>query len=53
VISIKAKTITNAVADLCIKSNYELPKDVMEKIKEGKGQREVRAWQLLFSPDIA
>ena len=35
---VKTKTITNAVADLCIKSNYELPKDVIGKIKEAKAK---------------
>ena len=35
-ISIKAKAITETVAELCVKSNYELPKDVMGKIKEAK-----------------
>ncbi|MCK4400764.1 fumarate hydratase [bacterium] len=35
-ISIRAKTITEAVADLCIKANYELPEDVIGKIKEAE-----------------
>ena len=33
---VKIKTITEAVAELCVRANYELPKDVMEKIKEAK-----------------
>ena len=33
---VKIKTITEAVAELCIKANYELPKDVMGGIKEAK-----------------
>lgn len=34
--TVKVNTITEAVAELCIKANYELPKDVTEKIKEAK-----------------
>jgi len=34
--AVKVNTITEAVAELCIKANYELPKDVTEKIKEAK-----------------
>ncbi|MDO9465329.1 MAG: fumarate hydratase [bacterium] len=33
---VKIKTITDAVAELCVKSNYELPKDVTDKIKKAK-----------------
>lgn len=33
---VKTKTLTEAVAELCIKANYELPKDVMGGIKEAK-----------------
>ena len=35
-ISIKTKAITDVVAELCVNANYELPKDVMGKIKEAK-----------------
>jgi len=33
---IKTETITEAIAELCVKANYELPKDVVGKIKEAK-----------------
>ncbi|MBU0477757.1 fumarate hydratase [bacterium] len=34
--TVKVNTITDAVAELCVKSNYELPKDVTDKIKKAK-----------------
>ncbi|MCK5595768.1 fumarate hydratase, partial [bacterium] len=34
--AVKTKTITDAVAELCIKTNYELPRDVVSGIKEAK-----------------
>ena len=48
-ISIKAKTITNAVVELCIKANYELPKDVMEKIKEAKTKEKSELGKYCFN----
>jgi len=33
---VKTKTITETVAEFCVKANYELPKDVVGKIKEAK-----------------
>ena len=47
-ISIKAKTITEAVAELCVKSNYELPKDVIGKIKEANGKEKSELGKYCF-----
>ncbi len=48
VIRIKVKTITEAVAKLCIKANYELPKDVIGKIKEAKDKEKSELGKYCF-----
>jgi fumarate hydratase subunit alpha len=48
VISIKTKAITDTVAELCVKANYELPKDVIGKIKEANSKEKSELGKYCF-----
>ncbi len=38
--TIQVETIINAVKELCIKANYDLPEDIYKELKEGIGKEE-------------
>ena len=46
--TVKINTITEAVAALCIKANYELPEDVIGKIKEAKAKEKSELGKYCF-----